>query len=917
MLFSLLCQHAFCSSLSHLCPKDQALALLQFKHMFTISPYDFGDLKTLSWNKSIDCCSWDGVHCDEMTGQVTELNLAGSRLQGKFHSNSSLFQLSNLKRLDLSFNNFSGSYISPKFGEFSSLTHLDLSNSNFTGLIPAEISRLSKLRVLRIQSNSDGLRFRPHNFELLLMSLTQLRELILDSVNISSTIPPNFSSYLTTLHLLNTELYGILPGRVFHLSNLQSLDLIDNPQLTVKFPTTKWNSSASLMELYLSSVNATGRMPESFGHLTSLRTLTIISCNLSGFIPKPLWNLTNIEELNLVDNHLEGPISDFFRFGKLRWLSLGNNNFDVQLEFLFFNRSWTQLEMLDFSSNSVTGPIPSNVSGMQNLQRLYLSSNHLNGTIPSWIFSLPSLTNLGLSHNHFSGNIQEFKSKTLHEVSLKQNQLHGPIPSNVSGMQNLKVLLLSLNHLNGTIPSWIFSLPSLFYLDLSDNHFSGNIQEFYSESLDFVSLKQNQLQGPIPKSLVNQHDLYYLYLSHNNLSGEIASTICNSKTLKVLDLNSNNLEGTIPLCLGEMSVLWVLDLSNNSLSGTINTNFSIGNLLMVIKFDGNKLEGKVPQSLINCKGLEVVDLGNNELSDTFPKWLGALPYMKILNLRSNKFYGPIKDSRTDNLFAQLRVIDLSSNGFSGNLPVSLFENFKAMKIIGENSGTREYVADMLSVDYTSSFIVTTKGLELELPRVLTTYLIIDLSRNRFEGHIPSIIGDLIGLRTLNLSHNRLEGHIPASLHQLSVLESLDLSSNKISGEIPQQLVSLTSLEVLNLSHNHLVGCIPKGKQFDTFENSSYQGNDGIRGLPLSKDCGGDEGVSQATTPFGLDQEEEEGDTSIISWQAVLMGYGCGLVIGLSIIYIMMSTQYPAWFSRMDVELEHKILKRMKKYKKRR
>ncbi|XP_047260843.1 receptor-like protein Cf-9 homolog [Capsicum annuum] len=114
-----------------------------------------------------------------------------------------------------------------------------------------------------------------------------------------------------------------------------------------------------------------------------------------------------------------------------------------------------------------------------------------------------------------------------------------------------------------------------------------------------------------------------------------------------------------------------------------------------------------------------------------------------------------------------------------------------MKILGENSATRDYVADAYFYFYTNALIVTAKGLALELPRVLTTYMIIDLSRNRFEGHIPNIIGDLVGLRTLNLSHN--------------------------------------GLEVLNLSHNHLVGCIPKGKQFDTFENSSYQGNDGLRG----------------------------------------------------------------------------------------
>ncbi|KAK6776022.1 hypothetical protein RDI58_027023 [Solanum bulbocastanum] len=119
------------------------------------------------------------------------------------------------------------------------------------------------------------------------MNLTQLRELDLSFVNISSTIHLNFSSYLSTLWLQGTQLRRVLPESVFHLSNLKFLDLTDNPLLTVRFPTTQWNSSASLMELYLSGVNAIGRIPESFGHLSSLRTLRIASCNLSGTIPKP------------------------------------------------------------------------------------------------------------------------------------------------------------------------------------------------------------------------------------------------------------------------------------------------------------------------------------------------------------------------------------------------------------------------------------------------------------------------------------------------------------------------------------------------------------------------------------------------------------------------------------------------------
>ncbi|XP_015164691.1 receptor-like protein 12, partial [Solanum tuberosum] len=462
----------------------------------------------------------------------------------------------------------------------------------------------------------------------------------------------------------------------------------------------------------------------------------------------------------------------------------------------------------------------------------------------------------------------------------------------------------------------------------SDNHFGGKIQEFRSQTFFSVSVKQNQLEGPIPKSLLNQQRLGFLLLSQNNFSGHISSTICNLKTLMVLDLGNNNLNRAIPQCLGEMSAVLVLDLSNNNLSGTINTTFSTGNSLDIIKLDGNKLQGKVPRSLINCKYLKLLDLGNNELNDTFPNWLGTLPDLLILSLRSNKLHGPIKVSGNRNLFSQLQIMDLSSNGFGGNLPASLFGNLQSMKIIDENTRTPQYVGDEFRRYYDYVTTITTKGLDFDFVRIVTTNMIVDLSRNRFEGGIPSIIGDLVGLRTLNLSHNGLEGLIPASLQHLSVLESLDLSSNKIGGAIPQQLVSLTFLAVLNLSHNHLVGCIPKGKQFDTFENSSYQGNDELRGFPLSIDCGDDDGVPEVTTPVEL-EEEEGGDTPMISWQqwrsgsatgwqAVLIGYGCGcgLVTVLFAIYIMLLTQYPTWFSRMFDELEHRIITRMQRHKKR-
>ena len=89
---------------------------------------------------------------------------------------------------------------------------------------------------------------------------------------------------------------------------------------------------------------------------------------------------------------------------------------------------------------------------------------------------------------------------------------------------------------------------------------------------------------------------------------------------------------------------------------------------------------------------------------------------------------------------------------------------------------------------------------------------------------------------LNISNNILTGNIPPSLGNLTKLESLDISQNKLLGEISPQLTQIIFLEWFNVSHNNLTGSIPQGKQFETFEKDSFEGNLGLCGGPLSKKC---------------------------------------------------------------------------------
>ncbi|RVW24124.1 Receptor like protein 42 [Vitis vinifera] len=250
----------------------------------------------------------------------------------------------------------------------------------------------------------------------------------------------------------------------------------------------------------------------------------------------------------------------------------------------------------------------------------------------------------------------------------------------------------------------------------------------------------------------------------------------------------------------------------------------------------------------------------------------------------------------------LRIIDLAHNDFEGDLPEMYLRSLKATMNVDEGNMTRKYMGEEY---YQDSVMVTIKGLEIEFVKILNTFTTIDLSSNKFQGEIPKSIGNLNSLRGLNLSHNNLAGHIPSSFGNLKLLESLDLSSNKLIGRIPQELTSLTFLEVLNLSQNHLTGFIPQGNQFDTFGNDSYNENSGLCGFPLSKKCIIDE------TPESSKEANAEFDGGF-DWKITLMGYGCGLIIGLSLGCLIFLIGKPKWLTTMVEENIHKKITRSKK-----
>jgi len=118
--------------------------------------------------------------------------------------------------------------------------------------------------------------------------------------------------------------------------------------------------------------------------------------------------------------------------------------------------------------------------------------------------------------------------------------------------------------------------------------------------------------------------------------------------------------------------------------------------------------------------------------------------------------------------------------------------------LGKINSKPVYMGDHSSY-YEDSISVMNKGVEMELVMILTIFIAIEFSNNKFYGENPNNMGNLKELIVLNLSSNSFAGPIPSSFGNQIELQSFDLSQNNFQGQIPQQLTGLTFLAYLNLS----------------------------------------------------------------------------------------------------------------------
>ncbi|KAK4571391.1 hypothetical protein RGQ29_029989 [Quercus rubra] len=273
----------------------------------------------------------------------------------------------NLSILNLSKNQFSGSFspLSKINGQL--LAYLDLSHNKLSGRLPNCFMQWPKLVILNLAGN--------HFFGEVpssLGSLSMLNTLSLNNNNFSGNLPSSLRncSSLTVMDMRNNRFFGKVPAWIGeHLKSLIFLSLRSN----------MFNGSITL-------------------HLCWLKDLQILGLSLndiSGTIPQCLNNFIAMAQKRNYSFENSIPFSYYNggTFGKLYFDSVM-----VELkrnEYEYHGRNLGLLKIINLSSNKLIGKLPSEISSLLDLISLNISRNNLIEEIPQMI---------GFDASYFIGN---------------------------------------------------------------------------------------------------------------------------------------------------------------------------------------------------------------------------------------------------------------------------------------------------------------------------------------------------------------------------------------------------------------------------------------------------------------------------------------------------------------------------------
>ena len=750
--------------------------------------------------------------------------------------------------------------------------YIDLSNNNLTGTLPAELSNLKSLGILKLNGN-----------------------------NLTGKIPEDLNN-VYSLNLSDNDLSGPLPselfaGRVYAGYPFRFVDLQvqNNSGLTGPLPRSLMHANPAYELLYA----GTGLCAPADAEFQNWLN------NLPGIIGVPGTDLSNLVTLdqNCTDRQIltalyNDDVANADWIDKTNWLS------DRPLGEWYgvTTNDDGRVTRLDLADNNLNGDMPDYLASLTELTELKLQRNGLIGQIPPSLAQLDNLEVLYLSRNYIRGPLpaELGRMDSLQQLHLNGAGLTGEVPAEWGNLTSLTSLLLHSNGgLSGELPQSLAGLTNVSRIHFQNTDLCAPLNAGFQAWLDRVGDTQgNNCANQDRAALValynatdgaNWHDNTN-WLSDRPVGEWYGIDTDNNGNVSVMLLQNNNLRGAIPAEMGYFANLQILSFNDNWLTGSIPA--ELGNLtsLTSLSLSKNLLVGAVPAELGNLTNLTSLSLyGNRSLGGTLPASLVALEQMKGfrydetdvcapyeyeilqwlegMDLYQGEICGPVSERDVLTMFYRFtnghgtrwlysgwganvpldqwygvrtnedgRVIDinLNRNFLSGTIPpgFGVFTELESL-ILTNNDLSGEIPPELGNLSKLRLLWLHGNRMTGEIPPELgnlsnLTYLL--LFDNKLSGEIPAELGNLSALTHLWLYTNKLTGNIPKELKNLDVIEEIDLGLNRLSGEIPTELGDLNNLVVLDLGWNDLTGAVPAGlgnlsnlTKLDLKENSGLTG----------------------------------------------------------------------------------------------
>ena len=247
------------------------------------------------------------------------------------------------------------------------------------------------------------------------------------------------------------------------------------------------------------------------------------------------------------------------------------------------------------------------------------------------------------------------------------------------------------------------------------------------------------------------------------------------------------------------------------------------------------------------KNLIELDLSHNMFDGKVPQCFNSLSSLKLLDISSNQFTGIFMSSPIAN-FTSLEYVDFSNNAFEGLFSFNSLSNHAKLEAVvfmcnnDKFEVETEEPRDWVPMFQLKVLVLSNCNVNRVKGNVLPGFLlhqdklrVIDLSHNSLVGEFPnwliknntmleglSLRNNSFGgnisvlpyknanIRLLDMSRNHMNGTIPGDIQKfLPSVGNLNLSSNCIDGVIPSSIGDLSELSALDLSDNQLSGEVPK------------------------------------------------------------------------------------------------------------